>query len=476
MPLDTVTTPQFFHKTALAPHEYRKNFRQIDCDAIALVRSDEATAVTGLMSKIYLGLIGADHRFFEREGVLHFTSEVRHSTTVTAWQIMCEVLGVAGNTAAKALKWLHEKRVIGYHAAKNGVGIRIFLNRAASSVGTRTSLPAAKVAPAPALINIPPAEKNLPFLATTKGEAHTTSLVAPFKVSGLRETLDQERDPMRTHATSETLPTPDALCADNSNPREIVTQGTALPLLTAGPVEHQEASVTTPEPEPEPDATQMKVTVPLSASEAAAVTLLAAQIVALQTALAQLRQSLDTEQQAAARHFSLALAQLKYELLQQAHQAAGNVAAEAVRREYERTREWFEQRALPKAVRVAQRESFDLLRKEGFFSDREAQRRAGLQVGRQALPEEALPPAARAQSADGIRALAEICVTLQETHGQDLNTVLGHLCACDGSPLLPSDLARIKDFAQALAEGRETMSNPLLLAPRSALGETVAQC
>jgi DNA-binding transcriptional regulator YhcF (GntR family) len=71
--------------------------------------------------------------------VLRFESEVREGKQVTALVQLREQLGVASATASKALQWMHEVGVIGYFAGKNGVGIRIFINRATSSVGTRTS-------------------------------------------------------------------------------------------------------------------------------------------------------------------------------------------------------------------------------------------------------------------------------------------------------------------------------------------------
>jgi hypothetical protein len=130
---------RFVRRTQLGPNEYRKNFRQIDGDVISAVTSPEADRVTPLMSKIYLRLVHAPAQFWERDGVLRFEAELRNDTHVKAWDAMCEVLGVASATANKALRWMHEQGVIGYFAGKNGVGIRIFLNRATSSIGSRAA-------------------------------------------------------------------------------------------------------------------------------------------------------------------------------------------------------------------------------------------------------------------------------------------------------------------------------------------------
>jgi hypothetical protein len=131
------TATRFVRRTQLGPGEYRKNFRQIDGDVISAVTSEEADRVTPLMGKIYLRLVNAPAGYWERDGVLRFESEPRDDGRVTAWEALCEVVGVASATARKALLWMHEQGVVGYFAGKNGVGIRVFLNRAASSIGSR---------------------------------------------------------------------------------------------------------------------------------------------------------------------------------------------------------------------------------------------------------------------------------------------------------------------------------------------------
>src|SRR3712207_9352069 len=47
------------------------------------------------------------------------------------------LLGCGNTTAKKALDWMHARGLIGYYAGKNGAGIRIFINRAAASIGRR---------------------------------------------------------------------------------------------------------------------------------------------------------------------------------------------------------------------------------------------------------------------------------------------------------------------------------------------------
>src|SRR5205814_4068941 len=76
------------------------------------------------------------------------------------------------------------------------------------------------------------------------------------------------------------------------------------------------------------------------------------------------------------------IARLKNELEPCVRSAATQAAAQTASCEMARTREWFETKALPKAVRVAQHETYDLLRKHGIADERTRSARAGLEVGR----------------------------------------------------------------------------------------------
>jgi hypothetical protein len=128
---------RFVRRTTLNSNEYRTNFRQIDCDVISTLVSEEASKITPLMSKIYLALINASSDYWEREGVVRLTGREGEGGWQTAWERLIKLVGVASATARKALEWMIEQGVIGYHAGKNGVGIRIFINRAASSIGQK---------------------------------------------------------------------------------------------------------------------------------------------------------------------------------------------------------------------------------------------------------------------------------------------------------------------------------------------------
>src|SRR5881275_210131 len=93
---------RFIRKTQLGANEYRKNFHQIDREIIAALTSPEADEVTPLMSKIYLRLVNAPDRYWEREGVLRIEAEIREEKLVKAWSVLCDLVGVASATASKA--------------------------------------------------------------------------------------------------------------------------------------------------------------------------------------------------------------------------------------------------------------------------------------------------------------------------------------------------------------------------------------
>ena len=101
----------------------------IEAATIGALISREAKAVKPLMSKVYLALLIAPPRHWDREGVLHFTGEQHKGEWRTAWRQVLDVTGVASVTASKALQWMNKEKSIGYHSGKNGYGIHIVFNR-----------------------------------------------------------------------------------------------------------------------------------------------------------------------------------------------------------------------------------------------------------------------------------------------------------------------------------------------------------
>ena len=174
----TTTPHRFVRRTTLGKDEYRKNFRQIDRDSIELLKSAEARRVTRLMGTLYLTLIDAPPEYWEREGVLRFVGGDGEGVPRTAWQQVVDLLDCGNTTAKKALDWMHEQGVIGYYAGKNGAGIRIFINRAASSIGKRGG------------------QKNLRLVRTPASVSHTPAAGMPFKDSfAVSEVLDTDMNP-----------------------------------------------------------------------------------------------------------------------------------------------------------------------------------------------------------------------------------------------------------------------------------------
>lgn len=120
----------FLPRTTLSPDESRFNYSILDNPALDLLISEEAINACSKMSTIYLRLRRAPWKWFEKSGVLL----IHGDGTRTAWEILCELAGVASATLNKAIQWMKEKKVIGYWAGKNNTGIRIFFNVAAGSI------------------------------------------------------------------------------------------------------------------------------------------------------------------------------------------------------------------------------------------------------------------------------------------------------------------------------------------------------
>lgn len=270
---------RFVRRTMLGEDEYRVNFKQIDCDVLDSLASDEACSVTPLMSKIYIRLIRAPLPYWEREGVLRFTGEDRAENSLTGWEQLRELTGVSNSTLSKALAWLHKTGVIGYDARKNGVGIRIFINRAASSIRSREG------------------QKNLRLVPTPNKNHPAPQDGMPFKEEILEKNLEIDIDP-RASAREENP-------ADEQHP---------------DPRHHREQ--------------------------------------------ARFQKNVGTATAYPTAPDSPSVVSLIKQLV---NEIKPEITA-AVKREASGTRDWFLNYALPKATRVAQRETYDLLRAYGVIA------------------------------------------------------------------------------------------------------------
>lgn len=357
--------PRFVRRTQLNAQEYRTNFRQLDCEVIASLISEEATKVTSQMSKIYLCLINAPVELWERDGVLRFTGCEREGKWQTAWEQLVELAGVASATARKALAWMSEQAIIGYYAGKNGVGIRIFINRAASSIARKPDA----------------GQKILRLVQASSGAPRTSPNEAGFNDSfAVLETLDTD---INSRAPQNG--------ADNRTADKIVSD----------PTRHTSANQ-------------------FSSARSCNMMSQTPGVLALGEIVTRLKAELEPAMQTAAR----------------------NVAA----REHERTREWLENRGLPKAARVAQHEAYNVLRKYGVISESARSSRAHAEVGRS----DYVPPEPHPLTDEEIASLAEACVAMLETKGQSIELTLSEMSVEAGGYLLPDDAGRVREHANAL--------------------------
>jgi hypothetical protein len=372
MAMQALPSQRFIRKTELGPHEYRKRFRQIDDEIIAAITSPEADQVTPLMSKIYLRLTNAPDNYWERQGVLRFEAEAREGKHRKAWAVLCELLSVSSATANKALTWMHKEGIIGYFSGKNGVGMRIFLNRAISSIGIR---------PAPG------GKKILDFSRASSCGAPASQDEAAFNDTyGVSENSDLDKNPDAPINGAENTQDNNASLNNHADDAQdgqspIVGETTSLPTQGYAP--------------PSVDEIVRRIKVELEP--------------ALRTA-----------------------------------------AVQAASREHERTREWLENRGLPKAARVAQREAFNVLRQHGVIKDSGRRGCTELIVGQH---NHAVYKPKRLTLGE-ITEVAEICLSMLEGHGQAIDMTLAEISAEAGGYLLAEDAPSVRELATLLARQR----------------------
>lgn len=367
MHAQALQTPRFLRKTTLGPNEYRKNFRQIDNDVITVITSQEADAITPLMSKIYLRLIKAPDTYFESAGVLRFEEQVREGKRLTAWKILCDLLNVSSSTASKAIKWLAQQGVIGYYAGKNGVGLRIFFNRASASVGVRQA-----------------GEKILAFSPAPSSKRPASSDEAGFNGTfHHREILEFNKD---SHAPKNGADFKNSGGGHPTRPEDLPNN-----LLTSS------ANSTASFQKTRPGEL-------LSAPEL------------LKTLKAELEPAIRA------------------------------MAAQAAALEHDRTRQWMEQRGLPKVARVAQREAFNVLKQCGAINVRDQRARSELMVGGHKIQRSG----PRLLSPAEIEETAEICLWMLESRGQPVQATLAEISAETGGYLLAEDSPKVLELVYSM--------------------------
>jgi hypothetical protein len=260
---------------------------------------------------------------------------------------------------------MSEQAIIGYYAGKNGVGIRIFINRAASSIARKPEA----------------GQKILRLVQASSGAPRTSPNEAAFNDSfAVLETLDTDI---------------------NSRAPENGADHRTVDKITSDPTRHTSAN-------------QLSSTRPCNTLSQPS------GVFTLDEIITRLRAELEPAMQAAAR----------------------NAAA----REHERTREWLENRGLPKVARVAHHEAYNVLRKYGVISESARSSRVHAEVGRS----DYVSPEPHSLTDNEIADLAEACVAMFETKGQSIELTLSEMSVEAGGYLLPDDAPRARDHANAL--------------------------
>lgn len=374
--VQAVTAAKFLRKTTLRDTEANTNFRMLDDDVAEAITSAAADEITPLMSKVYTRLLLTPAEWREGERVLRFAGHEREGKWVTAWEQLRRHLRVSSETANKALRWMHCQGIIGYYSGKNGVGIRIFLNRAANSVTQRREAKTQKI---------------LSFAPASGGQRRTSPVETPFNDSfAVSEVLDSDINPR---------------APKNGAGHQLVFENRLeqLPGPSARPV-----------PEARPDEK-------LSSSLKA---------ISVEIPVERIVSSLRDE--------------IGPALQRMARQAAAG--------EHERTREWLESKGLPKAARVAQRETYEVLRRQGLLQV--TSRSSHAEVGRGGFVPSAPCPLPEVE----VLELAEACVALFEAKGQPVELTLSEMNVASGGFLLPEDAPRVLEkveFLLATSRGRE---------------------
>jgi hypothetical protein len=355
------TAHKFVRRTSLREDEYRKNFRQIDNDVIEFLKSKEAKKVTRQMGTLYLALISAPTRYWERSGVLRFSGaeDDDNAGTCTAWQQLVNLLNCGNTTAKKAIDWMHEQGIIGYSPGKNGIGIRIFLNRAASSIGKREG------------------QKNLRLVPTPAPEARAPEPGTPSK--DVLESLDSDKE-LRTRENIACEPSSSIDKTSNQVSNEVQT----APATPCTPPPKSSLA------DPTNDLTGPKI-----------------------------------------------VEQIKREVASLVRAISAS--------EHERTRQWFINCALPKAMRIGQRSAYDVLRSYGALSDRsQGGRKQTPSHSREVGKHKPQNVVVRSLNDKEITELAESCVALFMAQGQPIERTISEMMSEAGGFLLQEDAPKVR--------------------------------
>jgi hypothetical protein len=102
--------------------------------------------------------------------------------------------------------------------------------------------------------------------------------------------------------------------------------------------------------------------------------------------------------------------------------------------------------SLPQAARVAQQETYNVLRKYGVIGVASSPARSQSEVGRNSYA----PPAPHPLSAQEVTELAQACVAMLETQGQSIEVTLSEMSSEAGGFLLLEDAGRVREKTNSL--------------------------
>jgi hypothetical protein len=266
---------------------------------------------------------------------------------------------------------MHAQGVIGYFAGKNGAGIRIFLNRATSSIGTKSDSKGKKILAFPrASSGDSPASLNETAFMETYGDIEISD-------------IDINSDAPKSGAK-----------VDNTGIVDLNT------------------SAASKQPVPGGDAPPRST------------------IATRETNLPQ----------------SLVLSEIVRRLKIEIEPSIRAIADHAAAREQEKTRDWLEKKGLPKAARVAQREAYNVLKHHGVINDAVRRARSELSVGSHSGCRSGPKPL----SAEEIKEVAEICVSMFNAQAQPIDTTLAQISAETGGYLLAEDAPKVLEIAHSM--------------------------
>jgi hypothetical protein len=123
--------------------------------------------------------------------------------------------------------------------------------------------------------------------------------------------------------------------------------------------------------------------------------------------------------------------------------------------EMERTRQWFITHALPKAIRVSHRSAYDVLRAHGHLAEPKPRPERAGHSGARAVGKNSRPaPPPRPLNEAEIAELAQSCLALLMTQGQQIEQTVADIGVAAGGFLLPEDAARVRAEAESLVRGQ----------------------